>query len=440
MVTTQDDPDVRQQISRSVQAQPTKAAPPGVGGHSSFLGAVGGGDSNTHLIVQLARIADEITPWGVNWRFRDRMLRAALHMEPFLGSTVANLVARYSSLRWVLDGPEETVDVMQEILVRGSDFGNGWNSLMRKLGTDLLSTDNGGFLEVIRAGTGDADPVLGLAHLDSNRCIRTGVPATPVIYVDEDDREHLMAEHQVKMLADNPSPITTMRGMQICGVSRAIKLSLLQRDVTNFRREKIGGRSPNAIHLVAGISATDLATVRDRVKSEQDQMGRMTYSDPLIFTAFDTEAGVSTATINLADLPEGFDLDTEMTWYVTILALAFGVDYQDIAPLQQGNLGNAEQSKTLDRKSRGKGPALWQSLIRHVMNFEGILPEGISFDYDEEDHEEDAEAADLAATWFDTLAKAKSAGITNADQAQQILLDKGIIDQDQADLFEEEEP
>lgn len=428
--------DLSDQISASVQPQPTRPKPPGIGGTSSFMGQSGGGDAGSAFIVQMARIADEMPPWGINWRTRDRMLRAAVHMETFLGSVVASLVARYSSLRWTLSGPEQLVEMQQEILTRGSDFGNGWNSLWRKVGTDLLTTDNGGFLEVLRDGPEPEDAVVGLAHLDSNRCVRTGIPAEPVVYVDENEREHLLREHQVKILTDNPSPITTMRGMQLCAVSRAIRNAQLVRDITNFRREKLGGRSPSAIHLVAGLSQADLDTVKQRVAAEQDQLGRLTYSDPLLFTAFDTEAGVSTASIDLRGLPDGFNLEQEMTWYVTALALAFGVDYQDIAPLQQGNLGNSQQSLMLDRKSRGKGPALYQSLVRHVMNFEGILPEGVSFDFDEDDPQEDEQQAQIAQVWIDALGAAKSAGIMNAAQAQALLLDKGVIDEEISDLFD----
>ena len=56
-----------------------------------------------------------------------------------------------------------TADFFNTLSVR---FGNGWNSLMRKVAADLLSTDNGAFIEVLRDGPSPDSPFIGLAHLD----------------------------------------------------------------------------------------------------------------------------------------------------------------------------------------------------------------------------------------------------------------------------------
>ena len=72
-------------------------------------------------------------------------------------------------------------------------------------------------------------------------------------------------------------------------------------------------------------------------------------------------------------------------WDIAVLALAFLVDYQEFAPLPGGNLGTSAQSQVLHMKSRGKGPGLFMKLFAHFMNFGGVLPRSVTFEWDEQD-------------------------------------------------------
>ena len=62
------------------------------------------------------------------------------------------------------------------------------------------------------------------------------------------------------------------------------------------------------------------------------------------------------------------------SWYITTMALAFGRDYQDFAPLPGGNLGTSNQSEILHEKSKGKGPSLFMEILTYAMNYRGIVP------------------------------------------------------------------
>src|SRR5690606_9469229 len=78
------------------------------------------------------------------------------------------------------------------------------------------------------------------------------------------------------------------------------------------------------------------------------------------------------------------------------LANAFGMDYQEFAPLPGGNLGSSQQSKIQHQKTQGKGPALIMSKIEHVLNNNGILPETVLFRYLEHDLQSEIDKANAA--------------------------------------------
>ena len=62
---------------------------------------------------------------------------------------------------------------------------------------DYLLTDNGAFVEVVRASAASGSRIIGLAHLDSARCTRTADPDVPILYRDRLGKIHEMRWWQV---------------------------------------------------------------------------------------------------------------------------------------------------------------------------------------------------------------------------------------------------
>ena len=405
-------PDVTQAIRRSVQ-EPA--------GNVNALTA--GGDS---LILNLASVADSFTPWGRNPRVRDQQLREFWPTEPYLASALYSIVTRNAAFNWTLEGSPETVAATQRML-QTSDFGRGWQSLMTKIGIDYLTQDNGAFLETIRATDSPDAAVVGLSHLDAGKCRRTGDILTPVIYTDRKGRMHNLKWYQVQMLTEFPSPVDSMFGMQMCAVSRILRTAQILRDINIYQREKISGDNPNAIHLVGGVTSQMISDANEQHKTTQAERGMTRFIIPLIVGSLDPTATVSVDTIDLKTIPDGFDFEQFMKWYITQLALGLGADYQDFAPLPGGNLGTSAQSEVLHSKSRGKGPATWMGGIEYVMNFQGVLPSNVLFEYDEQDVEADQEQAELDNTTAETLATLVESTILTPEAARQQLLDAGMI-------------
>ncbi len=400
----------------SVQRRSVQATGPG-----TALELMGDG-----LVLSLASVADSFTPWGLAPKQRDRELRAFWPTEPVLASALYSIAIRNAAFSWTIEGPERTVAAVQDML-QTADFGKGWRHFITKIGTDLFTQDNGAFMEVIRAADSPTAPVVGIAHLDAMRCTRTADPDFPVNYVDRKGVIHRMAWYQIQALSEFPSPVETMFGTQLCAVSRVLRAAQVLRDIGIFQREKIAGDNPNAIYIVGGVSSKMMSDAMEQHKTKQAERGMTRYIIPLVIASMDPTATVSVESIDLKSLPDGFDIEEAMRWYINQLALGFGADYQDFAPLPGRNLGSSTQSMVLHEKSRGRGPATFMSMMSQVFNFQGILPANVLFRYDEQDVAADMEQADLEKTTAETLdLYVQNATLTPA-AARQVMLDKGML-------------
>lgn len=378
-------------------------------------------------VLMFASLGDEIPAWGTAPRERDRKLREFFTQEPILHSAVFNTIARYVAFGWDLKGPERMVN-MTERMLHGLEWGKGWQPWCTKFLLDAFTQDNGAFSEVVRTDDSPDAPVVTLKHLDSNKCIRTGRALEPVIYYDRDGVGHTLKWYQIIEYTEFPSAIEEARGMQYCAVSRLLKAAQIIRDITVYKREKIGGRFNREIHLVSGVQKRTLDDAIRQHSAEADSQGLVRYLQPLVIAALDPTSQVSVASIALASLPDGFDEDTAMKWYVNQLALAFAADYQDFAPLPGGNLGSAQQAETLHMKSRGKGPRLFMSSLEHIFNFHGIMPRSVTFTFGDQDVAEDTQHARMRLLRAQERAARITSGEISPSVARQIAVDCGDLD------------
>lgn len=352
---------------------------------------------NIILTLDLASAADTIPQWG-RVVARDQRLRKFWPTETLLAGTVAEMALKNSSYTWEIRHASEKIAQAQTDMLNSSIAGDsfGWIPFMQRWSQDGYTQDNGQFIEIIREEGADANsafkaeraPVIGIANLDAARCQRTGNPEYPVIYTDRQSQQHKLAWYQVIPMSDFPSSMETMNGVGYCAVTRCLRYSQIMRSIFVFKDEKISGRRFKSIHIVSGVSRTDLDTAKQRGREEADNEGNMRYIDPVILASLDPEKPVSTVTIDLASLPEGFDFDQEMRWYVTDLALGFNTDYQTIAPLASGNIGSSSQSQILHRKASGKSPV--RKLFEAFKNY-GVLVKNSQIVLQDQNEEEELE-------------------------------------------------
>lgn len=388
----------------------------------------------------IASATDAIMPWGNNVAIRDRQLRDFWPTETYLAGAVASIGMRNATFDWEIRGPSEKVTqaVTDMLLAALAGESFGWVQFIKKFSQDLNTQDNGAFIELIRDPGRDANsrfknenaPVIGINHLDAGQCIRTGNPDFPVVYTDRKGKRHKLAWFQIIPFSDFPSSIESMHGVGYCSVTRVIRMAQIVKNYVIFKDEKISGRHFKQIHFVSGVSRQDIKDEMKRGQEEANNSGLLRFILPAILASLDPEKPVTTASIDLASLPDNFNFDEEMRWYISGMALGFGVDYQEFAPLASGNIGSSAQSMILHRKSSGKSPAVFMRTLTEGLKAYGAFPRGYNMHFNDKDEQEELEKQEVRIGALEEMAIAVNSQILTPEAAARELVRRGIWEED----------
>lgn len=389
------------------------------------------------VVFWVANAADEVAEW---WsEKRDQDLDRFWKTEPILAGAVYTVAAKVAAAAYKLSGPGRQVAKAQSVLAE-ADLGNGWVPFMFKVVQDLLTADNGAFVELMRQkGAAETTPPVGIAHLDSQRCVRTGLVEAPVYYRSaRTGTTHKLEAHQVIALSDMASPREEMRGVGFCAVSRALRAAQLLRDISLYKRQKVGGKRVPGILFVKGLRRNAVEEAVKEALEQQQAEGLSHYTKPIILASPDPGLPLEAQLIAFASLPDGYDEDVVYRWYVAQVALDFGVDYGELAPLPGQGLGTAAQSEVQHEKAKGKGVGVMFQMIEHAINW-GVLPASVEMEFVTDDLTAEAARAEVGyrhASTIETLVA--KAGVLGASQGLQMLVDWGdvppeFLDQDVTD-------
>lgn len=396
------------------------------------------------MVFSIANVASAFPSWGENFLKRDELLREFWIKESILASTVYSVSARNAGFKWHIvpsdptkNKPKQTIQAASRLLA-SSDRGGGWIQLITKTCVDFYTQDNGAFWEIIRAAPGNPSaPVINIAHLDSARCERTGNPRVPVIYTDRAGRRHKLMWYEVRTIEEFVSPVEQTYNRQYCAVTRALLAAQILRDIAIYKREKVSGQFSRAVHLVAGVTNQELQTALALNTQQAMNANLMRYVQPVIATAVDPTSKLDHVQIDLASLPDAFNEETTFKWYIAQLALAFGVDYQELAPLPGGNLGSGQQSQILHMKTQGKGPALVMGILSNLLNNTGLLPATVKFQFIEDDLQANRDRSEARFTRSKDRAFRINSGEIDLIAARQLAIEDGDLPEWMADAIEE---
>ncbi len=346
------------------------------------------------FVFYIANLADNSPAWPS--QARDRFLDNFWKTEDLLAGAVYSMCAKVAALDYRLEGPRNAVTRYNDML-QCADLGGGWLKFLFKVTQDMLTQDNGGFIELIRRpGRSAQSAVDGIAHLDSQRCVLTGNPEQPANYVDGHGEIHELGWEDVMVMTDMPSSREKQKGYGFCAVSRVLRSAQILRDIGVYKRQKISGKRTPGLLFVKGIRRGAIEAAIERSQEEEIQSrGRTLYTGPVVLAANDPGTELDAKLIDLAGLPDGYDEDTLFKWYISSLALAFGTDYSEFAPLPGGNLGTASQVESMAAKSRGKGPGVILQQYEYAMNYY-ILPRTITFQFTSTDPEAEKARVELS--------------------------------------------
>lgn len=389
------------------------------------------GRSEGMLWINMGKFAEEVPPWSIYPGARDDYLRNLAKYEPMLASGLYSMKTRMVTLGFEAQGGKVAKNRAKFIL-DGADFGKGIESLLSKGTDDLLSTDNGLFIE--RYGPGRPDTflprkrILGIAHLDSRRCYRTFNPVFPVIYDNpETGQMHKMHFSRIVATADNIQPIERARGIGYCAVSRALQWVRIIRDTLTYREEKVAGRFTRGIGLVTGISKNQLEEALKAERNDAESAGLVVYKGIPIIAAPGYQ-GKSDADIilkDLASIPDGFEFESDLTLYAYVLAFAFGVDAREFWPATAAGATKADAT-VQNQKARGRGIGAlirtWEWVLRQC------LPETVEFTFDFTDDEQDLMQHQVQGARINNLARLQQMGAFSAMEIRATAIAEGMVD------------
>lgn len=420
---------LRAKTAKSVQAQTTKAP------WENYLPGAGGpmGES---LIVNLAHHADkEIPEWSIYPYRRDHKLRKLWKQEPTMASAIYSMSSRIQSLEYELKaeyGSSKTLRKEYDRLLRDSQFGEGFYVLRQKLIQDMLTQDNGVFIEIVGAGN-PAGPLRGIPtqvnHIDSQLAWRTFDPEYPVLYVNPfDNTYHKLHKTRVAFASSMTSPVELARGVGFCGVSRALRNVQYLRDVGIYKHEKVSGRFTRAIGWGKGFTDKQFNEALEGAEQVRKTRGFAVYKNiPFILSARDN---AELAMLDLAKLPDGFDFEKEMNLLVYAYSMAFGVDARELWPSTVSGATKADAS-VQHLKARGKGYADMISLMQNMFNQKVFDPNrGIELSFDQTDDEADLLISRVHGQEIDNLDKMVKMGAIDNEEAREIAIARGLLNKE----------
>ncbi len=371
--------------------------------------------------------------WGS--RERERVLRDLYRHDyntVFRGA-IAGLIKRVQSTPWEVKSSKDDADRWQALLMN-ADFGD-WDQFISTLIIDYSRHDQGAFIELIAPGDpleAPAGPVAGLAVLDSARCYPTGNLEFPVIYYDIHNKLHMMPRGRVVQFIDSPDSDESLPGHGDCALSRAIAPVYRQILLGRYIEQFLDDKPPPGLAVFANLTEDNLRKAVEVMNNERRTDAAGEWGRTLRLFAMQMDIKPSVEYLSYTTAPEKFDFEKYTVIDVRQIALAIGLDIQDIWEQTGTGLGTGTGGEILAQKSRGKAFGRILKGLERVIN--RALPEYAEFAWKYQDPQEDIEQANKAQAWATTMQTIASD--LTADERRRLLAAKiegvhdVLVDQD----------
>ena len=364
-------------------------------------------------------------------RERDRVLGATLDLEDMWASAVAMAVTKIAVRGYEISDTDDSGRRTEKAksLVMNFDGPSEYRSGVAKTVQDFLLTDNGWFLEVERESSRPGARPRALYHLDSYRCYRTGNLDYPVLYIDYMGRWHKLRGDQVLFGADLPSARARQFNLGRCAASRAFQTIVKLSAVETYFREKITGSRALALHFLGGLSPRQLKDAIETSDADKVRKGHIVYKGA-VMVPVEGDAPITVSTIELASVPDGFNVNDERKDAYLRYANALGIPVQDIQPLSGQGLGTGTQSVVLDEAAEGQGLAFFVKDFEDKIN-NLVMPKTTIFVIKQNDIRDQKAAAELTRSKIDAitalLGNGQTPGVITQPMALQMAVDEGLV-------------
>lgn len=353
--------------------------------------------------------SDVLAPWGTYRRDLDlRRYARHLHNTLFMGA-VNNLGSEIASTPWQLYGKRN--QKAYHDLLMNAEFGAGWRVFAKKVVSAFCTYDSGVPIELVSRGNPDA-PLAGKVEaintLDPVYAELTGNIDYPIIYRSMKGGYHRMHRTRVWRIVDNPQVDRDFFGRGLSALSRYFSIAWMQILMNRYNVEKLSDLPPAGIAFLNNIKGT-FEDVLAAYEAQRRRDGQGVWRNIMRFDNYDPNTKASIDFTSFSQLPDQFNYDMYMRHHINIVALALGVDPQDVAPLSGQALGTGAQSFVLDSKAQRKTPGLLLAEIETFINT-CVLPAYLEFKFTPHDTEGEKAEAETAQLWVNV---ANSAPLTD---------------------------
>jgi hypothetical protein len=355
----------------------------------------------------------------------DIILSESVLVEDMWSSAIFKAVSKQTALGFTIADKTESTRRIRQAQELMLNYDGGYEHGLSRHLRDFLCTDNGAFIEIVRQSGAAGSKVIGLRHLDSLRCYRTGDPQRPVVYVDRAGVQHLLRADDVIYFSDMPSPRMEMYGVGICAARRAFATILKVVAMETYFREKVSGSRSLAIHIVNGITAQQLEGALNTAETAQRGKGFVVYRGSTLIPMLKDEPP-ALVTIPLAEIADGFNVEQERRNAYLTYANAIGVFVGEIQPLSQQGLGTGTQSVVLSDIAEGTGLAAWRKLFTNAITHR-VMPETTVFSFATSDYQDKLQRADGLSKMGAALKTLIDAQVITNTQALNVLVDEQYL-------------
>lgn len=300
-----------------------------------------------------------------------------------------------------------------------SEFGSGLGAAIAMFAEDYLTTDNGGFFEIVGEG-GKDQPIVGvpygLRHLDSLACDRTDDPLLPVIYHDSKGNRHPLHHSRVMAMNQLPTSRRDMNGVGFCAVSRSIEVAVRFQDMNTYVRSKIGGTSAKKLLVGRNISGREITKALVAATALRQELGDI---DPDTVAIGGTD--VDLKTIDLYSFPE-FSEEDQLRTIMTVMAIAWGLEFNEVMALA---LGKASDEVSLQR-SRGRLQTMFANQFAQLATYK-LVPRQLRVEIDFSDDFLDQQQEVIADIRARNLERMVNIGVMTPNSARRKLVAEGYI-------------
>ena len=384
-------------------------------------------------VVSVLAQAGELAPawWS---RSRDVYLSNFWKRSNHLSLALYNAQSKLAGIPFLIEARDPTVtkhvDRAEEIslsLKIASEFGEGIEAALERFYEDLLTQDNGAFLEIIQSGDEPrSGPIMStpfaVRHLDSQMCTRTGNAEYPVLYQRTGGDLFKLHWTRVIYMSQMTSARYSRNGVGFSAISRAIDIAQTAVDVIRYKQERLGSRPPNQLLLGKGIPGKSIMKAIRMAGAQMDNEGLARYARTVAIGSEEPDVDLVPITLNHLD---PFDEKVSIQYAMFGIAAAFGLDVTEIWPVA-GAGGSEAGAKMQNMRARGKLPAQVTAQMAQQFNFK-FLPPYLEMKFDFRDDEEDQQRAVISDIRGRRRERDIGSGVLNVSAARRVMLQDGDI-------------